>query len=102
LPSVYIGHSAKTMFAECQIFDTRQRLTAVSCRRPHVCRVLDARQISLCRVLFCVEWPTLDKLALYRAQDFAECGSRQSLLCRVLDKKALGKTTGTRQRRGFR
>jgi hypothetical protein len=33
LPSVYIGHSAKTLFAECQIFDTRQRLTAVSCRR---------------------------------------------------------------------
>jgi hypothetical protein len=44
-------------------------------------------------VLGCAECPTLGKLALYRAQDFAECGTRQSLLCRVPDKKrsALGK-----------
>jgi hypothetical protein len=49
--------------------------------------VLDARQSSLCRVLGCAECPTLGKLALYRAQDFAESGARQSLLCRVPDKK---------------
>jgi hypothetical protein len=48
-------------------------------------------------VLGCAECPTLGKLALYRAQDVAECGTRQSLLCRVPDKKhsakppALGK-----------
>jgi hypothetical protein len=48
-------------------------------------------------VLGCAECPTLGKLALYRAQDFAECGARQSLLCRVPNKKhsakppALGK-----------
>jgi hypothetical protein len=59
--------------------------------------VLDARQSSFCRVLGCAECPTLGKQALYRAQDFAECGARQSLLCRVPDKKhsakppALGK-----------
>jgi hypothetical protein len=48
-------------------------------------------------VLEYAECPTLGKLALYRAQDVAECGTRQSLLCRVPDKKhsakppALGK-----------
>jgi hypothetical protein len=29
-------------------------------------------------VLGCAECPVLGKLALYRAQDFAECGARQS------------------------
>jgi hypothetical protein len=59
--------------------------------------VLDPRQRSLCRVLGCAECPTLGKLALYRAQDVAECGTRQSRICRVPDKKhsakppALGK-----------
>jgi hypothetical protein len=48
-------------------------------------------------VLGCAECPALGKLALYRAQDFAECGARQNLLCRVPDKRhsakppALGK-----------
>jgi hypothetical protein len=44
-------------------------------------------------VLRCAECPALGKRALYRAVDFAECGSQQSLLlCRVPDKKHLAKT----------
>jgi hypothetical protein len=80
LSSVHRRHSVKTLFAECQVFDTRQRLTAVSCRRPltalcraHLCRVLAARQSSLCRVFLCAECPALGKQALYQAQYFAEC-----------------------------
>jgi hypothetical protein len=38
-------------------------------------------------VLRCAECPALGKRALYRAADFVECGVRQSLLCRVPDKK---------------
>jgi hypothetical protein len=63
--------------------------------------VLDPRQRSLCRVLDCAECPTLGKLALYRAQDVAECRTRQSLFCRVPDKKhsakpsALGKSANS-------
>jgi hypothetical protein len=49
--------------------------------------VLDARQNSLCRVLGCADCPTLGKPALDRAPDSAECGARQSRLCRVPDKK---------------
>jgi hypothetical protein len=61
-------------------------------------------------VLGCAECPTLGKLALYRAQDVAECGTRQSLLCRVPDKKhsakppALGKgaNSGSECKHAFR
>jgi hypothetical protein len=49
--------------------------------------VFDARQNTLCRVLRCAECPALGKQALYRAQDFAKCGARQRLFCRVPDKK---------------
>jgi hypothetical protein len=38
-------------------------------------------------VFLCAECPALGKQALYRAQDFVECGSRQSPICRVPDKK---------------
>jgi hypothetical protein len=38
------------------------------------------------------ECPALGKQALYPAQDFAECRSWQSLLCRVLDKKHSAKS----------
>jgi hypothetical protein len=93
LPSVYIGHSAKTLFAECQIFDTRQRLTAVSCRRPltALCREpylpsawRSAKQ-SLPSALHSVnkiftERRTLPRAALGKV-DFAECpikSTRQS------------------------
>jgi hypothetical protein len=43
-------------------------------------------------VLRYAECPVLGKQALYRVQGFAECGSRQSLLCRVPDKKHSAKT----------
>jgi hypothetical protein len=32
LPSVHRKHSVKTLFAECQIFDTRQRICFAECR----------------------------------------------------------------------
>jgi hypothetical protein len=40
----------------------------------------------------CAECPALGKLARYREPYFAECGSRQSPLCRVPDKKHSAKT----------
>jgi hypothetical protein len=100
----YIWHLAKNLLCRVPTFDPRQRLTAVRFRRPrrpfaerHLCWVFASRQSSICRVFLCAECPALGKQAIYRAQDFAECNSRQSLLCRVLDKKhsakrlALGK-----------
>jgi hypothetical protein len=53
--------------------------------------------LALCRVYSCAESPMLGKRARYWEQDFAECGTRQRVLCRVPDKKhstkrrALGK-----------
>jgi hypothetical protein len=113
LPSVQRRHSVKTSFAECQIFGSRQRILFAECRpsalgkgwrpfaldgrwRPfaecHLCQVFAARQSSVCRVFLCAECPALSKQALYRVQDFAECGSRHSLLCRVPDKKHSAKS----------
>jgi hypothetical protein len=43
-------------------------------------------------VCSCAECPTLGKSARYREPDFAECGSRQSLLCRVPDKRHSAKS----------
>jgi hypothetical protein len=51
------------------------------------CLGISTRQKSFCRVLGWAECTTLGKPALYRAQNFAEGGTRQSLLCRVPDKK---------------
>jgi hypothetical protein len=58
-------------------------------------------------VLGCAECLALGKQDLYRAQDSAECGPRQSRLCRVPDKKhsakppALGKEPNSGSGRGF-
>jgi hypothetical protein len=73
-----------------------QRLTAVSsrwplttlCQAPPSSSVRHSAKASLPSVFLC---PTLDKWARYREQDFAECGARQRLLCRVPDKKHLAK-----------
>jgi hypothetical protein len=58
LPSVYIGHSAKTLFAECQIFDTRQRLTAVNGPLP---RAVFAECLTLGKAVFaeCLDVPSV-------------------------------------------
>jgi hypothetical protein len=40
---------------------------------------------------FFAESPALGKRSRYREKDFAECGTRQKLLCRVLDKKHTAK-----------
>jgi hypothetical protein len=85
---------------------SRQRLTAVSFGTaadgplPSAtfaeCFTLGKR---VCRVGSCAECPALDKEALCREPNFTECGSRQSLLCRVPDKRhsakrpTLGKTS---------
>jgi hypothetical protein len=61
--------------------DTRQR--SYLCRvSPATLGKEPARQSILCRVLRCTECTALGKQALYRAQDFAECptkNTRQSL-----------------------
>jgi hypothetical protein len=41
----------------------------------------------LCRVTPCAKCPALGKEALCREPNFTECGTRQSLLCRVPDKR---------------
>jgi hypothetical protein len=58
-------------------------------------------------IYFCAESPALGKRVYYRELDFAEYGTRQSILCRIPDKKhsakrrALGKATdsGSEERR---
>jgi hypothetical protein len=84
----------KEVFAECRSSTLGKgwRPSALDGRwRPfaerHLCRVFATRQTCLCRVSFCAECPTLGKRARRREQDFAECGSRQRLLCRVPEKK---------------
>jgi hypothetical protein len=69
----------KAFFAEYFFSGTRQTV--------HVCRVFDTRQTCLCRLWSCAECPALGKSARYREPYFAECGYRQSLLCRVPDKR---------------
>jgi hypothetical protein len=49
--------------------------------------VFHTRQKCLCRVVSCAECPALGKEARCREPNFTECGSRQSLLCRVPDKR---------------
>jgi hypothetical protein len=66
-----------------QLWDGRWRLFAES----PLCRVFDTRQTCLCRVLSYAECPALGKGSLCREPDFTECGSRQSLLCWVPDKR---------------
>ena len=90
LPSVGEKHSAKKLFAECCICDTRQRA---------LCRVSkkDTRQRNS---LPSVKNKTLGKELLRRVFSFTEgflCGTRQRALCRVPEIKhsaknmALGK-----------
>jgi hypothetical protein len=50
-----------------------------------LCRESDTRQIRLCRASLYAEWFTLDTGDLCRVQFFAKSGTRQSILCRVLD-----------------
>ena len=91
LPRADCWHSAKTDGR--QLWDGRWRPFAES----PICRVFDTRQTWICRVWTCTECPTLGKDARYREPSFAECGSRQSRLCRVPEKRhsakrpALGK-----------
>jgi hypothetical protein len=81
LPRANGWHSAKTNGR--QLWDGCWRLFAES----SLCRVFDTRQTCLCRVLSSAECSALGKESLCRELDFTECGSRQSLLCRVLDKR---------------
>jgi hypothetical protein len=53
--------------------------------------VFDTRQTCLCRVPSYAEYSALDKGALCREPNFTECGTRQSLLCRVPDKRLSAK-----------
>jgi hypothetical protein len=95
LPSVEKKHSAKKLFAECYIFDTRQQISLPSVKR------------------------TLNKETLYRVSKikhsaksfFAECflllrvfclALGKELLIGVPEKNTLDKTFGTRQRAEFR
>jgi hypothetical protein len=76
LPSANPRLSAKTDGR--QLWDGRWRPFA----ERHLCRVT-----CLCRVGSCAECPALGKEARCREPSFTECGSRQSLLCRVPDKR---------------
>jgi hypothetical protein len=106
-----IWHSTKNLLCRVPAFGPRQRLTAVSCRRAlmALCRAPSLSSVSIYRVFLCAECPALGKQSLYRAQDFAECGSRQRRLCRVPEKKhsakrlALGKDpdSGSERRTGL-
>jgi hypothetical protein len=98
------GTRQRSFFVECQDSglgqeNDRQLLTAVDGPLPSVAvrRVFGTWQRCLYRVFSCAESLALGKHDRYREQDFAECGTRQRLLCQVPDKKhsakhrALGK-----------
>jgi hypothetical protein len=55
--------------------------------------VFDTHQTCLCRVPSCAECSALSKGALCREPNLVECGTRQSLLCRVPDKRHSTKNT---------
>jgi hypothetical protein len=96
-----IAPSAKKPLCRVPVLGSRQRLTAVSFRTaadgplPSAC--FDTRQTCLCRVRTCAECPALGNEPRYREPNFTECGSPQSHLCRVPEKRysikrpALGK-----------
>jgi hypothetical protein len=75
LPSVNPRPSVKV--------NDRQLSTAADGSLP---RAAFAECLTLGKDVF-AECPALGKRARYREQDFAECGSRQRLICRVSDKK---------------
>jgi hypothetical protein len=79
----------KAAFAECQPLALGKdwRPSALGQPLTAFCRVFDTRQTCLCRVRSCVECPALGKGALCREPNFTECGTRQSLICRVPDKR---------------
>jgi hypothetical protein len=81
LPSASRWLSAKTDGR--QLWDGRWRPFAES----PLSRVLNTRQTSLCRVSTNAECPALGKEPRCREPSFTECGTRQSLLCRVPDKR---------------
>jgi hypothetical protein len=85
-------HSAKKTLCRVPTHGSRQRLTAVSSRTAAealtaLCRVFNTRETCLCRVGSYAECPALGKETRCREPNFIECGSRQSLLCRVPDKR---------------
>jgi hypothetical protein len=73
-----IRHSAKKSLCRVPVLGSRQRLTAVS--------FMTAANGPLPSAFF-AECPALGKEAHYREPNFAECGSRQSRLCRVPEKR---------------
>jgi hypothetical protein len=88
-------HSAKNPLCRVPVLGSRQRLTAVSFRTAAngpLPSAFFAECLTLGKHVFaecgsCAECPALDKEARYREPNFAECGSRQILLCRVPDKR---------------
>ena len=87
-------HSAKSKFAECQPLalgkDWRpsalgRPLTAL-CREPPLPSGWRSANLTLPRAP-CAECSALGKGARCRASNFTECGTRQTLLCRVPNKR---------------
>jgi hypothetical protein len=101
LPSVYYV----TLSKEASLSSASRWLSANTDGRQHcdgrwrplaespVCRVCDTRQTCLCRVLLYAECSALGKGVLCREPNFTECGTRQSRLCRVPDKRHSAKNT---------
>jgi hypothetical protein len=68
------------------------RPLTVLCREPPLPSVWHSANLTLPRAP-CAECSALGKGALCRAPNFTECGTRQSLLCRVPDKRHSAKNT---------
>jgi hypothetical protein len=97
LPSVSIRHSVKLPLPNASCAALGKEASLPRADGWHSAKT-DGRQLwdgqwrpftesLLCRVLSSAECPALGKGALCREPDFTECGSRQSLLCRVPDKR---------------
>jgi hypothetical protein len=96
-------HSAKKPVCRVPTLGARQKLMVVSYRwlLTVLYRALLSPSVWHSTKICAYQSPALGKRVRYREQAFAEYATRQSILCRVPDKK-LGKTPSTQQNHIFR
>jgi hypothetical protein len=82
LPTVYLAHSTLGKGNRLQLLS----VTDDALSSAHFCQELGSQQSRPCRVSFYAECSALGKNTRHRVLYFAECGTQQSMFCRVSDK----------------